>query len=310
MKHLEIYFSKDGISSSQANHVSNLIRERNKVVASEIDTTGAYREILKKDGETFHIRNPRKVDLLTLSQQEGELYALSAWLREAIKAREALLTYYRNCPHTEFGQLPSWPNGAAPTMPVRVNITPPSKATDADILATFSVKDLAEYWTLEAKAAHIGKRIHKGGVVSNIREELLARKEDTTTFVQIDGKSHPVNFTSVYNLDEVTESFDKLQSLHRDYEKKLNWYKARIQNGMSELDAKRQGDYKAAYETAANQFNSDIEAYNGLVRLMNDSIVKQTAENEKARAEKLREVSAWKILIPDDLSEVYKQFSE
>lgn len=307
MKHLEIYFSKSGISSSQANHVANLIKENNKVVESELNNTAAYCEVLTKDGEKFTLKNPTPVDLLNLSQKEGELYALSSWLREAIKAREALLIHYRQCPGTEFGELPKPPTAQAP---VKVNIAAPAKATEADILAAFSIKELAEYWSLEAKASHIGKRIHKGGVVSNIREEILANKDSVTSFTVMDGKHYPVTFSKVYDLDYVTKAFDDLQKLHREYESKLNFYKAKIQNGMTELDVKRQSEFKAAQEAANNKYNSELLEYQGVLRQYQEAVAVQNAANEAARANKLREVSAWKIVIPDDLLPVYKQFSE
>ncbi len=307
MKHLEIYFSKNGISSSQANHVANLIKEKNKVVESELNNTAAYTETLFKDGEYFILKNPIRVNLLLLSQKEGEFYALSSWLREAIKARDALLTYYRQCPGTEFGALPQ---ALELKPPVKLTFTQPVKATEADILANFSIKELAEYWSLEAKAAHIGKRIHKGGVVSNIREEILANKDSVTTFTVMDGKHYPIQFSKVYDFNNITETFDKLQKLHREFESKLNFYKAKIQNGMSELDAKRQGEFKSVQESANLKYNTEIIDYNNAVRNYNESVAVQNAANEEARANKLREVSAWKIAIPDELLPIYQQFSE
>lgn len=307
MKHLEIYFSKNGISSSQANHVANLIKEKNKVVEAELNNTASYREVLTKDGEKFTLKNPIPVDLLNLSQKEGELYALSSWFREAIKARDTLLTYYKQCPGTEFGELPKTP---VLQIPEKVNISTPAKATEADILATFSIKELAEYWTLEAKAAHIGKRIHKGGVVANIREQILANKDSVTSFTVMDGKHYPVTLSKVYDLTEVTEAFDKLQDIHRQYESKLNFYKAKIQNGITELDAKRQSEFKAAQEAENNKYNSELLEYQGVMRQYQEAVAVQNAANEAARANKLREVSAWKIAIPDELLPVYQQFSE
>lgn len=307
MKHLEIYFDKNGISSSQANHVANLIKEKNKVVDSQLSNTGAYKEYMDKDGATFCLKNPQPVDLLNLAQVEGNLYALSSWLREAVKARETLLKHYRECPHVVFGDLPV---ANVPAAPVKRQIPAPAKATDSDILENFSIKDLAEYWTLEAKAAHIGKRIHKGGIISNIREEILTNKDSVTAFTPIDGKHYPITFQKVYEIEAVSLAFDELQKVHREFEQKLNYYKARIQNGITELDAKRLSEYRAAQEAENIRYNKEATDYNDAVRKFQDSVVLKTAENEELRARKLREVSARKIAIPDELRDIYKQFSE
>lgn len=307
MKHLEIYFDKNGISSSQANHVANLIKEKNKVVDSELNNTAAYKEVLRREGENFTLKNPQPVDLFNLSRREGELYALSSWLREAIKARETLLTFYRECPHTFFGEVPVW---NPPPSPVKKQIPVPAKATEADIFETFSLKELAEYWALESKAAHIGKRIHKGGTVSNIREEILANKDSVTTFTVMDGKHYPVSFEKVYSIDDVSDAFDKLQKLHRGYEQKLNFYKAKIQNGMTELNAKRLSEYRKDQEAENARYNKEWTDCNDALREQQEKVALKTAENEQSRALKLREVSSWKIVIPYDLSEIYQQFSE
>lgn len=310
MKHLETYFSKDGISSSQANHVCNLVKEHNKVVAAELDQAAAYSETMAYGNQTIFLKNPATVDFAKLAVKEGELYALSAWLREAIKARETLLTYYRNCPITVFAEFYSWPNGEAPAVPRQNAVPVPVKATEADILETFSIKDLSEYWALEAKAAHIGKRIHKGGIIAQVREDLIADKQKITSFQKVDDKSYVVTYAPLYSLNQTNQVFNDLQKLHREYESRLNWYKARIQNGISELDAERQGKYKAELDKEAARYREEAKVYHDLMTGMQNSNIALSAENEQKRALKLREISAWKIAIPDDLKSVYQQFAE
>lgn len=307
MKHLETYFSKDGISSSQANHVANLVKEKNKVVAAELDRAQAYGQKMSYKSEWLNLASPDHVNLTDLATQEGELYALSAWLREAISARNTLLEYYGKCAASEFGQ--SVPDFDLPAVPQAKVIPSPAVATEGDILAGFSIKELGEFWALGSKAAHIGKRIHVGGTIANIRNETLMRRDKQTSFTKVDDVSYPVQFLPVYDTEEIDSVFFALQEKHREFESRLNFYKARIQNGMTELNAKRQAEYKTTlaaeqqrYSAALNQYRADMELYNNALNQL-------SAANEEKRADKLREISAWKIAIPDELKSVYDKIA-
>jgi hypothetical protein len=303
LQYLSKYFGKNGITSSQANFIADQIKERNKKVASQIASTAAYEEILLgyKGMDAIALNSSEQVNYTELAQEEGKLYALSAWLREAINARGQLINFYSTCGVNVFGEAPEWKK-QAPTKPT---VLPPVSATMEDILADFSVAELAEYFQLQACAAHLGKHIHQDGKISEVRSETLNHLEKITDFRKIDDVSYPLRRVAVYGVAEIDEHFNTLQNIHRSFEQKLNNYKARLMNGITDLNVARQTEYRneldrvnRQYDLEASEYNREFAAYNGAY---NDFSSKMA----NLRSLKVKEVSGWKIIIPKNLQDIY-----
>lgn len=98
MKADYIYFGENGLTNTSANHVANMAKESIKNVASELEAISFYSMTVSlisggtrqqaKIGSTREQLDGVMKSLETV----GEANALIAWLREAIKARERLLT--------------------------------------------------------------------------------------------------------------------------------------------------------------------------------------------------------------------------
>lgn len=98
MKADYIYFGENGLTNTSANHVANMAKESIKNVASELEAISFYSMTVSLiSGGT---RQQAKIGstreqldgVLKSLETVGEANALIAWLREAIKARERLLT--------------------------------------------------------------------------------------------------------------------------------------------------------------------------------------------------------------------------
>ncbi len=98
MKADYIYFGENGLTNTSANHVANMAKESIKNVASELEAisfysmtvsliSGGTRQQAKIGSTREHLDG-----VLKSLETVGEANALIAWLREAIKARERLLT--------------------------------------------------------------------------------------------------------------------------------------------------------------------------------------------------------------------------
>lgn len=98
MKADYIYFGENGLTNTSANHVANMAKESIRNVASELEAISFYSMTVSlisggtrqqaKIGSTREQLDGVMKSLETV----GEANALIAWLREAIKARERLLT--------------------------------------------------------------------------------------------------------------------------------------------------------------------------------------------------------------------------
>jgi hypothetical protein len=253
--------------------------------------------------QAYRVAHSEKKNLLELSQKEGELYALSAWLREAMKAKEAFQRFYVGVSDDQLVEVPVDKR----RVPSRRVVPLPVPFTEKDALATFSIADLANFYTAESLAAHVGKRIHNNGVVAKIRSEILEHKENQTEFRVMNGVSNPVSYAPVFYADEIDATFQKLQEIHREHEKNLNNFKARIHNLMNDENVARNEAYKKELAKANDEYlvlsNEYLKELNALTEAQNQA----RASASMIRTQKLKEISAWKILIPDKLKPIYDE---
>lgn len=303
---INTFFSPDGISSSAANFIAELAKTRNAALVTRIDSATAYVETVNFQGAPVIIVNPTPVDLLEV-KHIADLYALSAWLREAIKAKNELLEHTRGVDDTFFGAHPEF----AP-IPVKHFVAPvaPVEPTPEEAISQFTQDELVEYFTLEANAAHIGKRIHPDGSIYKLAADVAAHRERKAEFCQIDGASHVKTFTPVYDESTVTQTVSELHHFHNEFQRKLNWYKARIQNWITQTKARRMAAYKAEVENRQNEVNENNQRAKENVAAYNSAVVAAKAGNEEKRMVELKSIASYKIAIPSVLQPVYQLLSQ
>lgn len=304
---LTVFFAKGGISSSQANHVANLAKEYLLEVSSRIAGAKAFARSIILDGQEKRVEaftTPAIEDWTT----EGEIYALSAWLREAIKAKNTLIDLIKGASPWVFAKdkdlvQPSFSETSP--LPPQPIICP--NFTEDDAVGELTVKERAEYLMLEAKAAHIGKYIHSKGRLSSIRNELL--QGETTIFYKMSQGGQvtdvPINSKPIFDSKAINELYFKLQAEHRDYEAGLNNYKARIQNRITERNAEIKAEYAKDIKSASDKYRAEVEAYSARYNEYNNTVSQMVAELESRRLNAIREVSAWSILIPNEMEKTY-----
>ena len=80
---------KDGVTSSQANHVAEKIKEINRMAMSDIDGAVSASEEMMFEGRKTILKTAREVDFETILPEVGLLNGLTACFREGIKGKEA-----------------------------------------------------------------------------------------------------------------------------------------------------------------------------------------------------------------------------
>lgn len=168
-----VFFGEHGITSTSADHLSNLAKElvvgyESKInnlnfVTTSIDIVGSQSQEGKiiKLGLTENSLNEVKDALEKISK----LNAFSAWMREAIKAKEDEYNYIKN---KDFKEWVKENNLELDDEPERDD-----KYEASDVIADFNVKERNEYFYYQAVASSIGKYIHQNGVISSARAQLL-----------------------------------------------------------------------------------------------------------------------------------------
>lgn len=311
-----IFLGNQGLSSSEATHTANVAKELAARISFQLNSITVIEEKITVDGIEHEFNNINKLtetEILDLIAQEGNLYSLCAWLKEGIKSKEDMINFLSS--HNFADELPFIVTNPLITEKVKERhllvapIAPLVKPSIEELKPedVLDIKELNEYFTLEAKAAHIGKKIHNSGLVAKWTADLNNLKP-----IRFEGeKQNMIKSTPVLQKTFVDKLFFDLQKEHRENESRLNYFKANIKNEA----AKRNGEIQR--ENVENNASYQVElknyqdAYNSLTKEMQDLMVldnenqrKRTFEVEKLRTEKKNEVSGLKIIIPNELEEI------
>ena len=279
--------NKTGLTSSEASHVANFIKEQVK----NIDVTTSNFKVItqegRRDGTYLRLDSNEEIknwdDLLL---EKGKLFALSAWLKESIKYKEDQIKKIRSS------------SLDTSTLPKKDVPKPPTKLDTSfeDFFLELSIKEKAEYLLNESKASHIGKFIHNFDGVRNVLDNFKP-----TEFVNISSTEvMTVRNAMLYDREELLGRIEKLQNIHRECEKVINYYKAKYKEWAAELDTQFQKNWKNYAEEVHM-----IERENSMI------LVKARADFEIERTSKLEVLKNLKITIPIEfqpiLDEIYKK---
>lgn len=275
------YLGSLGLTSAEANYTANIVKELCDKINNEIGNMSLFSAILTKGDKDHIFMKERKVeDLQKKCMEEGNLYALSAWLREGIKEKDELINKVNN---DSFGFIPENSTDIGREYTNNQIVLP----TEASIRRELPINELAEFLSYEAKAAHIGKKVHPNGIFEKWFREL---KNTPTLQLHPDNKEMIITLTQVILEQDLYKIYFELQKEYREAEQKVNYYKAKIKNLLSEktLEANNKN------REARDKYQEDMN----IITSKNVSINLQI--NNK-RVEKTKELSELKIIIPNSL---------
>lgn len=164
------------------------------------------------------------------------------------------------------------------------------------VLQNWSVEERAEYYLLESRVAHLGKKIHPAGILDRLSQESFegVRYEREELNAGQGTKTHIAEVTSVYTPLEAQTAFYNLHDERRELEKRLNYFKARLKNELNAKQIEVEKDYREKF----NKFSEFQQ--------------KKREEDERLRSalqsrrlNYVREASDLKILVPDVLRGIY-----
>ena len=280
---------------SDANSVAGKAGDIADTVGRLLAQTGSFVKTTTLDGKTVTLISPKKIENLgEVSKRDGELYGLKAYLMEAIKAKNALIDNLKIVNVEDFAE----PLEKFHKFDSEEDKMPEREAVNENsILQSWNLEDRAEYYLLEARVAHLGKKIHPNGIIERLAQESfegIRYEREELNSGQGDTKTHIAEVSSVYSPEEAQNTFYALHDARREFEKRLNWYKARLQN---ELNAKQ--------VEAEKDFQKKLNIYTELQQKKREEAENLRSTLQTRRLTLVREAADLKILMPNALREIY-----
>lgn len=290
-----------GLSMSQAASISNLCYQRAKDIEALLSGINNCQKELKLNGETYidTVGKSIPTNVVDILLEKARLHATQAFLMENIKAKEQLLD---NAKRMQFAT-----NIEAPIQPQYEYYENIPSVDEVWALEQLTPAELAEFWQAEAYAAHIGQFIHKNGTLDTLRNELPKLK--TLEWITVkDGEKTPLKVIIHHTPEQLLTVHEQLAALHRKYEQRVNYFKTKIKNLVTEENA------RIAHENADGQaetakINSALrDKYSKELAAYQELILKQKQDFEAIRHGKIQEIAALRITIDPRFQDVIDLF--
>ena len=278
------FFGDKGLTSTSANHISNLAKEAYERLEAKLNTTSFIRETITVIGYTAETNvKLSQAGLITLApnilKEICEYKSLIAWLREAIKEKENLFKANKLWVSDEY------------TEHMKNRPQCENYLTEQDVIESWTVAEQEDYLSLETICAVVGKYIHPNGPLSKAKTELSNRINKPVT-TECSGRDTIIRrYYPECTEEEVNNLFFSLQKNHREYQARLNGIKHKIDMTIREDIQKKDEAYKKALQEFNNKANELLVA------------------DKLTREEKHKEIEALKITIPNNLKSIYDKLT-
>lgn len=262
------YFNTSGLTSSEANYICERIKERLKPIQDAVSHIPTHTATL--DGERLD-KFAKIENIDTKLTQIGSLYAISAYLRTAIKEKDDRLNEISQ----KIVEIRQKVEQKVDEIDFK-SLEKIKKVTIDDFLKTLPLEDVVNYKESEAKAAHIGKFIHN---FDTIREEIT--QKELISFKEVGEKVFKIHNIPLYELQELQNLQENLLAQHRKYESEVNFYKAKFR----EFENQSKLQYEQELLRLSQQRQDKI----------NQQVIEKTAELTQIK----EEIAQFRIVIPN-----------
>ena len=286
-------FFKDGfLTSTEAQNICNVANELIARLTEHLNSVQFYNtsitSIVSSDNEVCAGRGTTDIAWIQDAIIKiGKYNSLIAWLKEAIKNKEEAIGKISSMSLQEWSEFKYYPNPMSPSRKATV--------TREDVIRNLEATELNKYFTLQSKAAAIGKFIHETGSISRAKI-MLNKVVAEPSKVSGAGRDTVVyKYTPSVNVDDVDSMFLSLMSEHRNLNAQLNFIKAKAVEEANRQNIANEQEYQKARTAYSKEYNDWLDKTEDLQSRFNQYII---TEKEK--------ISKLKINIPDSLMETYK----
>lgn len=287
-----VFFKNGFLTSTEAQNICNVANEVIARLTESINSIQFYNtsitSIVSSDNEVCAGRGTTDIAWIQDAIIKiGQYNSLIAWLKEAIKNKEEALEELSNTHIQDWSEYKDYP---APKSPSRKDTV-----TKDDVIRNLGATELNKYFTLQSKAATIGKFIHEGGSVSKAKI-MLGKVIAEPNKISGTGRDTVVyKYTPSVNVDDVDNMFLSLMFEHRNLNAQLNFIKAKAIEEANTQNIVNEQEYQKARTAYSKEYNDWLDKIEDLQSRFNQYII---TEKEK--------ISKLKINVPDSLMETYK----
>jgi hypothetical protein len=281
---------KTGLSLSQAASISNLCNQRASEISNTISGINNSSKVFKTNGETYMLQvgKPVPTNIVELLVEKGQLHATQAFLMSNIKAKDALINDLKK--ERFINSL------VAPEQPEYHTLVIQDMVGEDWGWDSLSKAEYSEYLEQEAYASHIGQFIHKNCPLDVLRKDLPNVK--VLDFIELQsGIKTPVKVEAHHTSEELLSFHEKLAALHRSYEQRVNYFKAKVKNLVTEENA-RISKENAVKASEINLINQKLrQDYSDLMSTHSEAATVAFGNFESDRQIKIQQASALRISI-------------
>lgn len=286
-------FFKDGfLTSTEAQNICNVANEVIARLTESVNSVQFYNtsitSIVSSDNEVCAGRGTTDIAWIQDAIIKiGQYNSLIAWLKEAIKNKEEALGELSSMRLQDWSEYENYP---APKSPSRK-----ASVTKEDVIRNLEAIELNKYFTLQSKAAAIGKFIHETGSISRAKIILNKVVAEPNKISGAGRDTVIYRYTPSVKADDVDNMFLSLMSEHRNLNAQLNFIKAKAVEEANKQNIANEQEYQKARTAYSKEYNDWLDKIEDLQSRFNQYII---TEKEK--------ISKLKINVPNSLTETYK----
>lgn len=272
------FFGENGITATSANHICNVTKEYYTTLENELNNINFVEESISLIGSSAKtiskVANSKEMlkDIDITLSTIADCKSLIAYLREAIKRKEELTKLI-----PDLQSLVDFRN----TMPVMEKVI-----TRDDIIASWDIKQLNHYLTLQTKCAVFGNAVHSNAL-NAARKQAYYAKENPCSYTGSGRDTVIIQKTVTVDMLEIDNTFFEIQSQHRKLQAELNGIEASIEDTISK-----------DYTVKSNKYNAEMSDYRTQLAILNQ----QNNEHLISERDKIKNL---KIVIPHNLKDIY-----
>jgi hypothetical protein len=293
-----------GLSLSQAQSISNLCNQRVREIDNKLAVVNNASKSVTIDGVMYQETpgNPMPDNVVALLTEKARLSATQAFLRENMKAKDDMLTLTRRLRFDSETMMPEYPTRGKMEKPNLQDEVEESWGWDQLTTAEYN-----EYLDVEAYAAHIGQFIHNRGKLDQLRKELPSMK--TLEWLEVEvGKKTPVKVDTHHTAEQLLELHEALAGLHREYEQRVNYFKAKVKNLVTAENA-RIARANADEQARVNAINQKIQAeFESAQKAWLGDEQKEIFNFQEHIENHIKEIASYRIQVPARFQPVIDMF--
>ena len=293
----EIYFGEEGMTSTSAQHVSAMANVMVQDIKQHIMGLRLYEKSIRVIGDaevTVETVNNTLPEIAESVKRICKANALIAWLREAVKECEQAQKYVADMSLDDWMKKQGIENPVSPEPPQmpRINFQDYKTILDTGL----SVKEYNRFVELNSALAVYGEMIHEKGLLTRQKSE-LARIMQNPTEVKESGRDTIITTYKVSpHMTDLDKLYTELQSEYRKLQAEKNGIEAKFSNLAMDYQTRKNDEWKAAKA----QYDRDLHK-------VSSELVDIQTQMKEWKKQRLEELAALKIIIPDALKPLYKE---